>query len=209
MKVRIATLLPTRRDLVVAIVGGIATWLIINATRGGIQWLWTPREALVWPDESFSPAGGDDRAREKSLRQHIREKQRVRQLDVTESQLRVSEVPRGTFGMVSVHFLKADSGYIWPFHESFQIEQSGYATGSSEVHVLPNGSIFVLGFVSADVARGLKRPGYDRGSFVLYSILWDRASAIVAIPYNRLKIDRVRSLELADVSFSALDVTVK
>ncbi len=151
----------------------------------------------------------DEKAAYQMIFERFRRRTGVRRLNPQESDLKLEDVPRGVFGFVdggelSIR-LRSREGY--PLR--LQRLESG---GDFEIHVLENGTTYVVGFVGKETADTLSRPNVVGREFTFYSNRWKAATEIAAIPLEMLSLIDSRRIDIGErsyISVRAFDVKLR
>lgn len=133
----------------------------------------------------------------------LRSKYELRLLDPAESQLRISEIPRGVYGFTSPYGVKYGNPHLWRFANTRR---------SFEIHKLSDGTVYVVGFIGSDTAKQLKLDKRPKDfQFTLYADQWAKSQEIISLPLSQLTVkEDEREIEIEkSVSVYALDVTLR
>lgn len=143
-------------------------------------------------------------------RASLREQHKVRPLEITESNLTLSEVSRGIYGFAIPGIL---AGEIILGKRRVPLSRQRHELHDFEVHKLINGEEHVIGFVESETASQLRldiRPKDLR--FSLYADQWPDAQVITSLPLSKVDIERFppRKIELdKSRSLATLDIHLK
>lgn len=142
---------------------------------------------------------------ENGLRKLLRANHKVRELEPAESGFKLSKAPRGVYGYVN------QVDICFPDIVEAELSRRPYFT-EFEVHKLLDGSLFVIGFIGAEIATQLRiEQSFPTGHFTFYSNKWSNAPEIVALQLSKVKfLEGPRRIEF-DNGFgpAALDIVLK
>jgi hypothetical protein len=138
-----------------------------------------------------------------TARDKLRHESGLRALLPAESNLSIEEMPKGVFGFThssTIRYLDGD------------IRRYPNGTFDFEIHKLPTGETFAVGFTNPDAATELRKESQpDTLRLTLYSETWQSASELVRIPLPRIvEGTRIRQVDIDKLTVvNAADMKVK
>ncbi len=190
---------------VVVIVGIVGFFSTLNTHSGQSvsSTLQTAKPAIdagESPQTSVPPAGTVQAETGAVSLNDIRKSHDVKQIDPSQNELRMSQLPSGVFGFVY------PSGFDHP--TSLEVYRD-FRFPYFEVHKLRTGQVTLIGFVGPDTAHYLVRE--DRPAQIqltLYNVAWSDATALVSLPFERIQGEsHARYIKIGDNDMRALDLT--
>lgn len=181
----------TRTRTIQYLIGGFLLVLTLMNVLPGLLEAAQGGKTEVLPVQKAAPAAVfiETTGNETELRQQLRAKNGVAELNSSTPEIRFSVAPTGSFGFITPQFLGMALVTQSP---DLPLERTPPAPNAFEIQKLADGSGMLVGFVEADLKPQLTpshRPKNIR--LALYSNPSDKAPHIVAVPLIKLLADRM------------------
>jgi len=159
-----------------------------------------PASHSIHPSSSTQLSAAIDS--EDRLREDIRSKHGVMKMSIAQNEMPFFRLPHSSWG------------YTWLVHDQPPDEITMFVAPNDskyEIHKLPSGAAFIVGFVGPDAAAKLASPKPpEKYEFTIYSKRWADAPEIVTLPLSSVEeTGTSRFIPLKECQISAWDIRIK